>query len=395
MSPGCMQETATPLTPVTPRIGRKRSNLDDSTSPSDTKKKPRQNESPANSMSPSPSRAGTPQNVSIAAKLAAYNIAPPPNRTSSTQTSTNPVTLPLICEVTNAALQDEFLKAEGIYSTPLPALRAGTLVSWSSSAVRKGNIQFTEWVSLGEDIDFAYLMKPFKFTRHGQFINLARIDSRDLTAYRPPSNAVHRVLYTRDNHEPAICLFPIYVEASYIKSFAATNTLPPKRFHKIDGLLHSHDADRATAVITMLLGEGSSRVGADVYGDVVTWSTRFERENDNSQYQNRVYSSSTSGNSSTSNALGSYSLPFDANIPVYDARPVNDVTPAFNFFEDLPTIDTVLRRYDSEIPTGSLAVVASTVTSTTNTKIAGVNVKVNLNLRFIILLGIPSTTVTV
>ncbi|THU84825.1 hypothetical protein K435DRAFT_806392 [Dendrothele bispora CBS 962.96] len=243
-----------------------------------------------------------------------------------------------------------------------------SLVSWSSTAPRKGTVKFTEWVSLGEDVDPMFLMNPFKFTRHGQFLNPARVDPRDLTAYRPPSNAVRRVIYTRDSHEPAIFMFPIYVENSKIKSFAMTNTPTPKRFHKIEGLLHSHDADRAIAVITMLLGEGSTQVGADIYGDVVTWSTRFERDTENQSH--RVYSSSTSG-SSVSSGTGAYSLPFDAEVPIYDARCVDGKAPEFDISQDLPQIDAILPRYNNEIPAGSLVVVASTISSTTNAKIAG------------------------
>ncbi|THU92644.1 hypothetical protein K435DRAFT_862258 [Dendrothele bispora CBS 962.96] len=428
------QETVTPLTPITPRTAKKlKVWLEESPSPTMTiyghinrskgknkdqlnvspitvkkpqkwfdeplnpspspspegKNKAKKNQSTNAAVNDTPGSSGTPtaQKATIASKLAAYNIAPPATRPPSTAAFTDAVTLPLRCEVTNAELQDKLLQMEGVYDMSLPALKAGSLVSWSSTAPRKGTVKYTEWVSLGEDVDPMFLMNLFKFTRHGQFLNPARFDPRDLTAYHPPSNAVRRVIYTLDSHEPAIFMFPNYVENSKIKSFAMMNTPTPKRFHKIEGLLHSHDADRAIAVITMLVGEGSMQVGADIYGDVVTWSTRFEQDTENRSH--RVYSSSASG-SSVSSSTGAYSLPFDAEVPIYDARWVNGKAPEFDISQDLPQIDVILPRYNNEIPAGSLMVVASTISSTTNAKIAGVSVKVNFDLRFVIVLGIPS-----
>ncbi|KAK7461728.1 hypothetical protein VKT23_008157 [Stygiomarasmius scandens] len=99
--------------------------------------------------------------------------------------------------------------------------------------------------------------------------------------------------------------------------------------------------------------------------------------------QNRVFSASTAGSSSASTNSTNFALPFNADVPIYDAR----ATTAFNVFEDLARIDTILPRLNSDIPPQSLAVVASTITTIPNSR--GPRLKVNFNIRFAILLGIP------
>ncbi|THU80906.1 hypothetical protein K435DRAFT_972565, partial [Dendrothele bispora CBS 962.96] len=76
--------------------------------------------------------------------------------------------------------------------------------------------------------------------------------------------------------------------------------------------LSQSDADRAISAITMVLGEGDSQMTADVLGDVLTFSTRFEFQvsNEEHQTQHRVFSSSTSGTSASPGSTN-LSLPFD------------------------------------------------------------------------------------
>ncbi|THU86707.1 hypothetical protein K435DRAFT_868020 [Dendrothele bispora CBS 962.96] len=326
--------------------------------------------------------------VSFSQRLAERSLPVPPTRAIG-NSYTEQVDLPEECEVTNAKLQDKLLVAEGIDYASLPALRAGRLISWNTSARRKGHVKFSEWTSLGKEADVEFIVQFFKFVSSDNFINPAWIDPRELTAYCPPKGSVRQALYMRNLHLPAICLFPIYVENCSVISFAQTNTQPPRRFRKIDGLLHSQDADRAISVITMVLGEGDAQMTADVLGDVLTFSTRFEFQvsNEELQTQHRVFSSSTSGTSASAGSTN-LSLPFDTEVPVYDARAAKPED--FDVFKDLERIEMVLPRFEREIPHGSLAVVASTITTiSTPSKIPPL--KVNFNLRFAILLGIPSS----
>ncbi|THU94770.1 hypothetical protein K435DRAFT_860235 [Dendrothele bispora CBS 962.96] len=360
--------TQFPLTPVTPQKGK--SVLNSTHNTFDTP------------LSPTPTPASrSRQSATFSSRLAAHKLPLVPERPKR---YTDAVTLPATCEVTRADLQDDLLIMEGVDYASLPPLRSGTLVSWNSNAPRKGLVRFSEWRSLGDEANILFIIDFFKFIHHDNFVNLARIDPRELTAFNMSSNYIKSALYTR-NHELAICLFPIHVEGSFINGFARTSTTPPKRFRKLEGLLHSQEADRAIGVITMVLGEGDKDMAADIIGDVLTFSTRFEQPQQNDP--NRVFSPSTSSTSSAPNSSTTLSLPFDAEIPVYDARSLGGVSPKFDVYTDLPRIDAILPRFEGEIPVQSLVVVACSITTILTHKTP--RLKANFNLRFAILLGTP------
>ncbi|THU79634.1 hypothetical protein K435DRAFT_875253 [Dendrothele bispora CBS 962.96] len=379
-------KTNFPVTPITPQSSGPASNVTQMLTLSD----PHIIGSP---LSPSPTSVGKARSkTTFSDRFAAHRLSVPPPRKIQ-PTYTEPVILPTSCQVTKTSLQDHLLVKEGVNYNALPPLRAGALVSWNTSAPRKGHVKFSEWQSLATTADVLFLIDWFKFTRSDAFINPARIDPRELTAYNPSSNYVRQVLFTRDTHAPVVCMIPIHVESSILTTFAQTSSSPPKRFRKIDGLLHSQDADRIISVITMVLGEENSEIAADIVGDVLTFSTRFEpgqamSNRGSSAPQNRVFSPSTSGSSTASSLSGSYALPFDADVPVYDGRPVDGTNIIFDVDSDLPYIDASLTRYPGEIPSGSFAVIACTITTSTQNRTP--NIKVNFNIRFAILLGTPA-----
>jgi hypothetical protein len=63
-------------------------------------------------------------------------------------------------------------------------------------------------------------------------------------------------------------------------------------------------------------------------------------------------------------------------VPIYDAR-----AHLFNYDSDFDHIDKVLPRYEAEIPSGSFAVVAYTL----STYKKGANMHLNTNVQFVIL----------
>ncbi|THU83197.1 hypothetical protein K435DRAFT_871546 [Dendrothele bispora CBS 962.96] len=289
-------EITLPATPVTPKKLKAKASMAQIPASSDTTDSTAI-ESP---LSPSPSYS---TKATFGDRFAAHHLSVLPPRVIE-QTYSEPTVLPALCQVTNKSLQDRLLVKEGIDYATLPPLKAGALVSWNSSATRKGHVMFSEWQSLGNAVDVLFLVDWFKFTRLDTFINPARINPQELTAYNPSSNYARRVLYTRDTHNPAICLIPIHVELSILTTFAQTSSSSPKRFRKVDGLLHSQDADRIIGAITMVLGEGNSEMAADIIGDVLTFSTRFEPSQVATNRgapapQNRIFSASTSGSSTS------------------------------------------------------------------------------------------------
>ncbi|KAF5334699.1 hypothetical protein D9758_017252 [Tetrapyrgos nigripes] len=117
-----------------------------------------------------------------------------------------------------------------------------------------------------------------------------------------------------------------------------------RRYHKLDSILHSQDADRAIAVINMVLGEGKNEMAAEIVSDVLSFSTRVESPNppaSSSPSADRVYSAATAS-SSTATSSNSFSLPFDAS--VYDATQAAE---KFDVNSDLPAIDTILPRWSA------------------------------------------------
>ncbi|KAF5348954.1 hypothetical protein D9758_014226 [Tetrapyrgos nigripes] len=342
-----------------------------------------------NTLSPS-SPSNIQPKLSFAERLAQRKIPLPAERDG--QTMSAPVMLPKECQVTNAALQDALLVDEGCDYNSLPPLVAGKLISWSLTQVRKGNVKFTEWGrTLPDSLEVDFWISFFKFVRHQNYVNLSRIDPRDLAAFSGhSSNSVRSVLYVRSPPEIAICLFPVLVEASHLVGYTQLKGQDPKRYHKLDAILHSQEVDRAVAVITMILSEGRTEMAAEIVSDVLSFSTRVESTSPNASAsspasENRAYSSAT-GSSSTSTSSNSFSLPFDALVRIYDATHAAE---KFDVNADLTAIDTILPCWSGEIPRGSLAVVGSTITSTNNNR-AGPPLKVNFNIRFAIVLGVPA-----
>ncbi|THU79272.1 hypothetical protein K435DRAFT_845524 [Dendrothele bispora CBS 962.96] len=354
--------------------------------PTPLRRPPRPSEITPESASPSIS------GQTMAARLANHGIVSPQIRPRTNDQIndrySDPITLPDICEVTDPALQDAFLVSEGIDYSSFPNLRAGALVSWNALAERKGNIAFSEWVKLGVHTNVEFFISFFQFCRSGNYVNLARINPRDLTVFDPRHNSgIRRIIYTRDTHEQVIALFPVQVEACMLDSYAVTSG--QKRYHKLDGILHAQEADRSIGAIVMLLGEGNSEMSADVLGDVVTFSTRWEPNvsHASTASANRVYSAATGGASTSATPTSNvYSLPFNADVPIYDARCVNGIAPDFDVNQDLAAIETILPRFAGDIPPDSLAVVAATIASTSQTN-KRPPLKVNFNIRFVILLG--------
>ncbi|KAF5343480.1 hypothetical protein D9758_015660 [Tetrapyrgos nigripes] len=316
-----------------------------------------------------------PPKLSFAERLALHNIQPAVRE--GTQTLSAPVTLPKDCQVTDPKLQDVLLVKEGTDYSALPPLIAGKFISWSSTQVRKGNVKFSEWGRTLPASDFEFLISFFKFVQCGSYVNLSRINPRDLAAFSGhSSNSIRNVLYVRSPPQTAIALFPIFVEASYLVGFTQIKTQDPKRYHKLDRILHSQEADRVIAVVSMLLGEGRNEMAAEIVSDVLSFSTRIESAFSNAPVSSspgadRVFSSATAS-SSTSTGSNSFSLPFDASVPIYDAT---QAAGRFNVNTDLPSIASALPHWSGEIPHGSLAVVGSTITSTNNNR-AGPPLKV-------------------
>jgi hypothetical protein len=75
-------------------------------------------------------------------------------------------------------------------------------------------------------------------------------------------------------------------------------------------------------------------------------------------------------------------------VPVYDARTARTL----DFTVDLPNIDTILPRFHSEIPRGSLIVVGHMLTKYWSTKNKGWTL--GCNLHWVIVLGIPKKKAT-
>ncbi|KAF5366558.1 hypothetical protein D9758_009012 [Tetrapyrgos nigripes] len=327
-----------------------------------------------------------PPKLSFAERLALHNIQPAVRE--GTQTLSAPVTLPKDCQVTDPKLQDVLLVKEGTDYSALPPLIAGKFISWSSTQVRKGNVKFSEWGRTLPGSDFEFLISFFKFVQCGSYVNLSRINPRDLAAFSGhSSNSIRNVLYVRSPPQTAIALFPIFVEASYLVGFTQIKTQDPKRYHKLDGILHSQEADRVIAVVSMLLGEGRNEMAAEIVSDVLSFSTQIESAFSNAPVSSspgadRVFSSATAS-SSTSTGSNSFSLPFDASVPIYDAT---QAAGRFNVNADLPSIVSALPHWSGEIPHGSLAVVGSTIMSTNNNR-AGPPLKVNFNICFVIYWG--------
>ncbi|KAH6880231.1 hypothetical protein BKA70DRAFT_1378236 [Coprinopsis sp. MPI-PUGE-AT-0042] len=161
----------------------------------------------------------------------------------------------------------------------------------------------------------------------------------------------------------------------------------------IIGIFHSQEWERFVGFIATVFGH--ERLSAQLAKDAIQFTTRAHFGKGRSLLRRianflqvfdatSVKSPSTKGKAraETSVTADNFSLDFDSEVPVYDARDIK-----FDFDEDLARIDD-LPRWDEEIPYGSFVVVGYTVAVFKSDK--NRSWTISLNIQWAMVVGVPS-----
>ncbi|KAJ7101104.1 hypothetical protein C8R44DRAFT_747308 [Mycena epipterygia] len=286
---------------------------------------------------------------------------------------------PDVCAVNNPAIHDPVLKVdyEGILAR-LPTFRG-----WGSSDVGDNfGFFFSHWGVYAPHVPYgapgnldgdSNTLFPVKFEKYGRFVNLARVHPGYVHCKVAQGNLG---MYTADGL--AICLTP----GSVVESALVVQA--ENRRKSIDIQLYTQEYQRFQAVICARLYPGSIELHAQVKGDAVQFNTRLGASSLSNLFLYHIVDSSRSGLTASGSSpkkmtqlVTRLSLDGSGTIPVFDARDtVLDIQHLTNLPKGLPL-------WTAELPARSCVIVGHTV---------GVydGVNINLNLHFVVLIGLPA-----
>ncbi|KAF7776712.1 hypothetical protein Agabi119p4_5105 [Agaricus bisporus var. burnettii] len=254
--------------------------------------------------------------------------------------------LPSVCSVTDANLQDELLQNN---YPRLPPLSQGQLRSWSDRP-GAGTTRFSGWSTMCPHLEFKRAVNAIRFDVDGRCVNPSRVDPTILSAR--------------------------------------------------DTSAHGQEWERMAAVFCVIMGE--SVLNAQVVGSELHFSTKLVAGSKSNTASSKIMVNTSPSPASlpmTRNMpspnvkkLNGRSSKFvrsvleaSDTVPVFDAH---DHTSAFKFeASSLSQLEATLPLYTEEVPLGSLAVVAYTATYF----VKGGNRawSLSVNVQWIIILGSP------
>ncbi|KAK7022641.1 hypothetical protein R3P38DRAFT_3196041 [Favolaschia claudopus] len=292
------------------------------------------------------------------------------------------------CEVMKPHLQDSMLAA-AYERLNLPNLRAFNFNIWSSRP-GPGNQRLSLYANhIGLILEvlwgFANLL------RKDHIVNLSRMTPCIFQAV----NRIHdkdRTKWTLCiDGATAICVSVGTVVQSSLQNYTPVNapsrdnagTVPLLKF--VTAIPLCQEWERATAVIGMVFQD--PELYAQIYEDAVTFGTRstnHERLNKN-RSKNTGMKGIPSGSTAYSNQPYTFdkAIPYDSDVPVYDARNAQ-----FNVAKEIDNLAAILPKYksdDGEIPNGACVAVGYTVSTYFSAKHQKQNV--SFNIQWVVVLG--------
>ncbi|RXW16792.1 hypothetical protein EST38_g9065 [Candolleomyces aberdarensis] len=305
------------------------------------------------------------------------------------RTAQHVTALPDACEVNDPLLHDPALASD--YSS-LPPLRHCELVPWADLP-GPGQVQWSEWENQCQRMNNRLALGFMRFVSNGYFVNPSRaspvaIDIRELN-----SGSSNTRYHAYVGQSPLVALSPVFLEHSQLTEPSATGL--HQRF--LRGIFHAQEWERAVAYLNMIFG--CRRMHAQLARDALQFSTRgtFKSKTDNGSsgsafrktsskmFTKNVSRSTVSSFHQNKVSADTFSLPNDANIPVFDGRDAS----GFSVPSDLTRLSERLPVWHGEIPFGSLVVVAYTVASFRSRE---GNWTLGCNIQWAIVLGTPDET---
>ncbi|RXW16442.1 hypothetical protein EST38_g9410 [Candolleomyces aberdarensis] len=260
--------------------------------------------------------------------------------------------LPAVDDVNKKELQDNLLADD--YAM-CPHLRAGEIIPLNAS-LPQGHPSFSAWETvLTSDVRTAWSAVRFVDMPGAQYINPCRaspvrVDCKEVI----PGKKFNLMR----NGRPLTAVVSGWLESSQLTHLGTG----PVKSKNIRVNFHCQEHERYSAWSCMVFGQ--PLVHAHMWLDALQISTRsVPKDSSVKPHVVGLFKKPAGGSSegnSNDNGLGvdDHSLPYSADVPVYDAR---DTVP-IDFNVDLPNLPALLPRFYGEIPRGSLVVVAHTMT---------------------------------
>ncbi|KAJ7766544.1 hypothetical protein DFH07DRAFT_955302 [Mycena maculata] len=339
-----------------------------------------------------------PQNIAAAFKAMVPEIAPasgskgnknggkkikqtPVLQTEKTKTVTR---LPGKCGVTSLELQDPLLKKQ---YTGLPKLFKGMVDSWND-AEGNGQVLFSQWATLTPSAKIEILWSWINFVKKDHYINLSHVDPTGLQAVAQLYGTNNKRWTLCVKGKTAVCVSIVMSVKSSLQEPGCTSKDTPKslRLKFVTGIFHAQEFERFVGVICMVFKQKILR--AQMYKSAFTFGTKGftpEQQATTVPTGSRGVPSPAAKKSSSRTLASDDSLHWTDEIPVYDGR-----TTEIDLKENIDNIDKLLPRFndfDGEVPNGSCIAVAYTVSQFLN---HDSKESVQLNIRFVVVLGTPS-----
>ncbi|KAF6751807.1 hypothetical protein DFP72DRAFT_1070845 [Ephemerocybe angulata] len=294
--------------------------------------------------------------------------------------------LPGVDETANKAIRDAILR---LTYAKLCNLRRGRLNGWSD-AVGPGQIEFSVWGEWIANLNANIAFDCVTFDEEGPIRNPARASPLDIAMRTVPGSNQRYNFYCATN--PAVPLTAVscgWLERSQLVAPSETGL----RQKYVTVIFHTQEWERTIGFIRT--ASGYPELYAQLSRDALQFSTRSQSTRaptspgDTPPKKTRTAPSKLfrkapqASNSSNSVAADNFSLPNDAEVPVYDARNAKSL----DFHAVLPNLSKALPRYTGgEIPKGSFVMVGYTMTIY---RANNGNWTLGCNLQWVIVIGIP------
>lgn len=279
----------------------------------------------------------------------------------------------------------------------LPPLRSCTLTTWRSDNEDTGFIMWGSWKHQLQNRNMDYLLRFITFQRFDYFINPARADPTWFDTFST-DNYLYTIR-TRRDHKICLCLSPVFVVKSRLLE-AQSRSLSKSSgkgmmVKSLDCVFHSYEWERSLSFWCTVFGVETMQ--AQLNGSVISIETKPGNPDNTVDLESSAPGlfSSTASPSKKKAAASTRSVKIQLKhtdqIPIFDGR-----THHFELNESLKSLNEQLPPFESEIPHGSLALVAYTANSYYRSQKTGQssqhthsNKNLALNINWVVVLGIP------
>jgi len=244
----------------------------------------------------------------------------------------------------------------------------------------------------------SYLLRFVTFQRFDYFVNPARADPAWFDTFLT-DNYLYTIR-TRRDHKICLCLSPVFVVKSRLleaqsRSLSKSSSGNAMLVKSLDCVFHSYEWERSSSFWCTVFGVETMQ--AQLNGSIISIETKPSNPGNtvDLDFSAPGLFSSTASPSKKKAAASTRSVKIQLKhtdqIPIFDGRKHR-----FELNESLKTLDEQLPPFDSEIPHGSLALVAYTANSYYRSQKSGQspqrihsNKNLALNINWVVVLGVP------